>query len=630
MAVRRVTYKMVLDSASAKESAAKAASYYKQAFASVRVGGAAPAGVAGGGGTSGMAAGGMLGTVGKLAIPLMAGYMGTQAIANAGRYALKVAETTEDFTRSQAAFEAIVGSATKAAELQESIKSSSAGTLSNTEALAAAQRLYGMSIARTAEQARDFTKLATAIGSTTGLGTDRAMENLSAAIANQSFMRLDQMYLSASEVRKEVNRLKSDGVEAAEAFSQAVLSIGGKQFQPIIDDLDASVSSTETLSKALADLNLAAGEALGADSALQVGATASTRVINGLIDALGRPGVQDTLHKTGLELQMIAKYGPGGLIVSQVMAGLGVGPEGAFKDMGFGNYEAMRMARLVDRLDPPVEPWIKQPGARGAPAVPFQYWDAAKGEEITADSMIKMLGFNPPREQYDPSAPRDIKAGAAAIKDAGEDFASKVEGMLRGVAGLFGTSGVTSDDVDKATAGLGVNYPDDYLRRLKDEVQNGVDWENVSIEDAASAIGLPAGIAADVILREFEKAWSDSSLFADPENLQFINVAAVQDAMGRQADSAKGVENVKAMFGLGDEGDIEALQAVGIEIYNPLAVGLAKSISSDGGRLGVLLAAQVADGFAEGVGGVDFVGLIVDSTVERTLTAIADSNEEGV
>lgn len=185
----------------------------------------------------------------------------------------------------------------------------------------------------------------------------------------------------------------------------------------------------------------------------------------------------------------------------------------------------------------------------------------------------------------------DMGASAADIKASSSDFRS----ALQNVPGLLGTSSVTADQMKMAEMGVPQNFADDYLRRLSDEVINGVNWDNVDIKDAAAAAGIDPNLPAQAILEMFRGAWQDSSLFANPENLKFINQGAVQEAIAKQQASEAGQANLMALFGVGDEELVQQIAGLGLQIQS----GLQQSLSEQGmGSIG----AQVAAGLGGGIG----------------------------
>lgn len=157
------------------------------------------------------------------------------------------------------------------------------------------------------------------------------------------------------------------------------------------------------------------------------------------------------------------------------------------------------------------------------------------------------------------NAGESLTESATVMSDSTEAFRS----ALQAVPGLFGTSNVTADQMRQAEMGIPQNFADNYLRRLTDEVVNGVDWAGVDIGDAAAAAGIDPNLPAEAILELFKAAWNDSSLFANPENLKFIDQSAVKEAIQKQQDQLAGQMNILALFGIKDESIASQVQGLG-------------------------------------------------------------------
>lgn len=199
----------------------------------------------------------------------------------------------------------------------------------------------------------------------------------------------------------------------------------------------------------------------------------------------------------------------------------------------------------------------------------------------------------------------DVASSASDAADGLGGFAGSLESMLGQVQGLFDPSAVTQDQLDAAARGEPQNFADDYLRRLRDEIQNGKDWEGVSAEDAARMLGIDPNTAAEEILNKFEAAWKDSSLFANPENLGILNMDAIQAELDRQLASAEGEKNLKALFGIGDDEDVNSVAALGLGIQSDLSGWLTEHGMDDAGaRLAEALGGGVQTASAALGGGV--------------------------
>jgi len=166
------------------------------------------------------------------------------------------------------------------------------------------------------------------------------------------------------------------------------------------------------------------------------------------------------------------------------------------------------------------------------------------------------------QERIANEAQREWEAAAKAAQSeweaAAKATADEFKSALEAVPGLFGTTSVTAEDMTLAEAGVYQAKPDEYLRRLRDEVLNNKDiYADVDIRDAAAKMGVSADLPAKAILAMFEQAWADSSLFAGGQNIDLINADAVRQNLAQQDASKSGRQALLAAFGLGDE----ALQA---------------------------------------------------------------------
>lgn len=149
------------------------------------------------------------------------------------------------------------------------------------------------------------------------------------------------------------------------------------------------------------------------------------------------------------------------------------------------------------------------------------------------------------------AAKNEWERAADAAADA---WASELKAALEGVPGLYGTSDVTAEDMRDAELGIYEEKADEYLRQLRDEIRNGKDYPGVDVRDAAARLGLDPNLDPEIILRKFEEAWADSSLFAGGANLDLINEEAVQRELDQQRKAKEGRDAIAAYFGLPTEG----------------------------------------------------------------------------
>lgn len=174
------------------------------------------------------------------------------------------------------------------------------------------------------------------------------------------------------------------------------------------------------------------------------------------------------------------------------------------------------------------------------------------------------------------------------------DSMKDLEANLRKVPGLFGASQVTEQQMKMGALGIPQNFADDWLRRLTDEVVNGVNWEGVDIKDAALRAGLDPDLPAEAILELVTQKWNDKSLFANAANLDLINQDAVKQALEAQAQQAAGEQNLLNLFGVTPEQARTAGAATGTAAGGGMLTGITQSLTGSGA--GTQVATSIATG----------------------------------
>jgi hypothetical protein len=218
------------------------------------------------------------------------------------------------------------------------------------------------------------------------------------------------------------------------------------------------------------------------------------------------------------------------------------------------------------------------------------------------DAIERAAGFTASRLQTLGSAGGGAASKLGDVAAKAGDLSGKLQGLIDKVPGLKGTSPTTEQQMEDAKLGIPQNFADDYLRRLTDEVMNGVDWAGVDMADAAKRAGIDPSLPVQAQLKLFSQAWQDSSLFADPKNLDLINMDAVKAAMTQQAAAGTGAANINALFGIGDDATVQAVASLGLSVQS----GLSEWLTSNGmADAGAKLAAAIN-------GGVTTAGIPLD------------------
>ena len=185
----------------------------------------------------------------------------------------------------------------------------------------------------------------------------------------------------------------------------------------------------------------------------------------------------------------------------------------------------------------------------------------------------------------------------AAFKKTADAFKNDLKGALQQVPGLFGKSQVTDQQMKLAKLGVPQNFADDWLRQLTDEVVNGVDRAGVDVKDAAARAGIDPNLPKEIILEMVTAMWEDSSLFADPKNLDLINMKAVGDSIAKQQAASAGQNNLMALFGITPEASKQQADAA----VNGMMTNFAAALQ--GGQV-TQLGTQTMTQLASGMGAV--------------------------
>ncbi len=602
MPVRKVVYQVSVDDASAKREAAKVAKIFQKAMGNVQTGGAA-GGAAGGRGGAGGGAG--LGLGGAL-VGGLAGYLtvrGTQQIAQVTNELSRAAVTAENLEKAFTRAFAKVESDPK--KMLTSLREAAQGMSSDVALMAQAMKAMRLGVTSDVDEMSRLMEIAAKRGQEFGRSTEDAFNDITTGIGRLSprildnlgfLVKVDDAYKKYAEtlgiVTSEMTVAQQRTAIFTEVLSQAegealankdqhqqmaaAITNAKNAMGDVINKRTPYLSFMEAATAAVQDFADANKEAAGwqRQSNLEIDRTTAKRITS-QVDQYGI----DYLRNQGF-------YNPSTL--NDFESGQGI--------FGGTNFTGRGTARRImqgGRLDGPFAPGMG--GVTGGTGVGMLASDVSMAEHRQA---VVDVGTKKAMQDW-----RDT------FKESSEKFVDVIGNMLEKVPGLIGISPVTQQQMDDAELGIPQNFADNYLRRLKDEVLNGVERAGVDIEDARAALGGIEG-TPEAIVRQFEQAWEDSSLFSDPENLKFIDVQAVQAAMAKQADSEKGIENVRAMFGLGEEDAIAGLKKVGQDIYNPLAQGIQEEIIDKGEEVGELLAAIVATGFTTGVFNVSWLAII--------------------
>jgi hypothetical protein len=188
--------------------------------------------------------------------------MGVGFVQQMGRAVVEASKLATAYKRQEVAAISLAGSTGKLNILLDAYHDVTKGTVDQATALADVTRLQAVGFADSAAELTQFLNVAQGISIAMGKDTDYVIGQLQLAIANQSFMRLDQIGLGVGEVKNRIKELKAEtkGLSTEMAFQQAILGIAEEKYGKLNTSIEAQATGIESLTKALADLKLIWGQ----------------------------------------------------------------------------------------------------------------------------------------------------------------------------------------------------------------------------------------------------------------------------------------------------------------------------------------------------------------------------------
>jgi hypothetical protein len=224
------------------------------------------------------AGGGIAGMVGGAVGGAIAAY-GVREVVEFGA---EMTRTGDQIRRTDSALRAYSNNAQ--ADMQAVLRGAR-GMATEFEATQTAAVLLKNRIATNSTELEKFSRVASVLGSQTGLSPAEYINELNSAFANSSWDRLDQLGLVSSNVRAEVERLKESGMGMQEAFRLAVLKDAETQ-------LRALEAAGYDGSSALGALSVAGRDFYdGVAESLSSGIAGITTQLGALAEAAGLPAV---------------------------------------------------------------------------------------------------------------------------------------------------------------------------------------------------------------------------------------------------------------------------------------------------------------------------------------------------
>jgi hypothetical protein len=542
---------------------------------------------------------------------VMGGFAATAAWQMASSVAqgtIELAKINVVINRSKSAFTQLSGGADQAKLKLDAVRRASMGTVNDLDAMQLANKAAALGMAKTAAELEKVVAVATKISMVMGGDVGGILDNLSAAAANLSFVRLDTMGISANATKVKMEELlkTEKGLSKEQAFLAAAVSVANETFKGIGEGADVAIDGTKRLQVAWDNLWTTIGASPVGDAA--------NEALNNVADIFSGEAQIESVNfqlKQNMILmeaqqkvllaanQQAAQYkerqdqlaagalgdadafGAAASSVAQYTAANGEHLQSVQASAEAYQLQAERLTLLLAELGA-VKLMTAQTSEEAWAGVGA--WQSYGQAAADAAASIRKAGRLRPdldtrstsqriddtvsgslkqtRSRTDP-----IEAGMNKFANvmrftgsvstlAGKNIekmataagnaASSLEGAAKKIPGLFGLSPVTETDMAKAKAGMAVNYPDDYVRQAKDEMLNGKDYANIDPAEVAKSLGLDLSVGFDVVIAELERQWASGEYFVNPDNLLKVNWEAYKALMQQEANASLGSENLIA------------------------------------------------------------------------------------
>jgi LysM repeat protein len=145
------------------------------------------------------------------------------------------------------------------ADMMGRFRAATGNVVTDTDLMAGSAKLFQMGLAQSGEEAAELLRIAVSLKDPF-TSTGDAIENMALMLANQSYLRLDSLGISAAQVRERVDELKESGMEVEAAFSRAFAELGGEQVDRFALAVESAATYSERMAVAWANIRQDAGQ----------------------------------------------------------------------------------------------------------------------------------------------------------------------------------------------------------------------------------------------------------------------------------------------------------------------------------------------------------------------------------
>lgn len=121
------------------------------------------------------------------------------------------------------------------------------GVVKDVDLMNAANSMLSMGLAKNAEDVQRLTDIGVTFAQAMGQDVGASLENLNMILANQSYLRLDTLGISSSQVRELAAQYRAAGMDSSEAFTAAFLDVAEGKLPQMAAVADATVTEIQKL-----------------------------------------------------------------------------------------------------------------------------------------------------------------------------------------------------------------------------------------------------------------------------------------------------------------------------------------------------------------------------------------------
>ena len=121
------------------------------------------------------------------------------------------------------------------------------GVVKDVDLMNAANSMLSMGLAKNADDVQRLTDIGVTFAQAMGQDVGASLENLNMILANQSYLRLDTLGISSSEVRELAAQYRAAGMDSSEAFTAAFLDVAEGKLPQMAAVADATVTEIQKL-----------------------------------------------------------------------------------------------------------------------------------------------------------------------------------------------------------------------------------------------------------------------------------------------------------------------------------------------------------------------------------------------